>query len=371
MKNLFLLSTFLFTFFQVSMAQIPKKALVEKYTSAGCGNCPDGTARLLDITANNSNIIWVSHHAGWINDALGNPTLDTIASAFTSGAPKATIDRVKFSNESEVAANRPNWSSHISTQLAAVAEVDVQVTGNFNPSTNLIEVQVSATFDQAVTANGEYRVNVFVVEDSVVGSGSGFDQANYFNNTSGHYYQSAGNPILNYPHRHVVRDVPSAAWGTPSVIPNSPTVNTTYTANYIYNLPNGYDAAKVRFVAFVTDHSASANQREVLNANQTNLMDFNMTTNTIETPTFVSDFKIQPNPAYAFTNLAIESNDNQEVSIVVTNITGQEVFSNNSQLLNIGQNIIPIDTQRFTSGVYFVSIRKGNNIATQRLVVSK
>lgn len=370
MKKLILPIFLVFAFFQITEAQVPKKVLIEKYTSAGCGNCPDGTARLINITANNPDLIWVSMHAGWINDAFGDATQDSIAAAFTDSAPKASINRIKFNNEITVATVRNNWNAHVTNELATTSNVDVQISGNYNPTTRLVEIQVTSTFQNAITANGTYRVNLYVVEDSVVGSGSGYNQANYFNNTSGHYYQNAGNPILNYPHRHVVRAVPSAAWGTKFVIPPTPAQGGSYTANYIYTLPANFDPSKVRFVGFVTDHhDIQPEQRPVLNANQTHLNDFNIVTNTKELNTFVNQFRIQPNPAIDFVNVKVESNEDQLVNLSITNTVGQEVFSNATQQLNTGDNIIPLDIQHLTTGIYFVTIRKGNQIATQKMVV--
>jgi hypothetical protein len=370
MKKLILPIVFVFALFQITEAQVPKKVLVEKFTSAGCGNCPDGTARLINITANNPDIIWVSLHAGWINDAFGDATQDSIAAAFTDSAPKANMNRVKFNNEITVATVRNNWNTHITNELAMTSNVDVQVSGNYNPTTRLVEIQVTSTFQNAITANGTYRVNLYVVEDSVVGSGSGYDQSNYFNNTMGHYYQGAGHPILNYPHRNVVRAVPSSAWGTQFVIPPTPSQGGSYTANYVYTLPADFDPTKVRFVGFVTDHSdLLPENRPVLNVNETHLNDFNIITNTQDLNAFVQKFSIQPNPAIDFVNLNIQSMEDQNISLSVTNTMGQEVFSNQNQNLISGDNIVPLDIQNLNTGIYFITIRNGNQMATQKLVV--
>ena len=121
--SLFILLFSLFA--ATTQAQVTKRVLVEKFTSAGCGNCPDGTARLINIADGNPDIIWVSHHAGFITDPMLFPEIDSIADDLTVGAPKAAFDRVKFANESTVAANRPNWQSHANTQLAVAADVAV------------------------------------------------------------------------------------------------------------------------------------------------------------------------------------------------------------------------------------------------------
>jgi len=49
MKHFTILALAFFTFVQVTQGQVTKQVLVEKFTSAGCGNCPDGTAKLINI----------------------------------------------------------------------------------------------------------------------------------------------------------------------------------------------------------------------------------------------------------------------------------------------------------------------------------
>ncbi len=371
MKKILLLSTmFILIASTFSMAQ--KRVLVEKFTSAKCGNCPDGTAKLTTITGNEPNVIWVTHHAGFIVDALLFPEIDTIASTFTFGAPTATIDRIKFSGQQDVAVGTSLWQSNISSQLTQTADVDVTVDGNFDATSRVANIDVNAIFSSASTAQGEYRINVFVVEDSVVGSGSGYNQANYFNSTAGHPFQGLGNPIVNYPHRHVVRDVISTAWGMGGIIPNTTMANTTYTANFSYQIPMDYDLSKVRFVAFVTDFSQGVDQRNVLNANQEDLSNFGMIiSNTAKQIPFVQALSIQPNPATTFVNLKVESSENQQVEILISNVSGQTILTKENVNLQTGTNIYPLPVDQLANGLYFITMKKGKYLTTQKLFINK
>lgn len=371
MKKIFLLSAmFILLASTISIGQ--KRVLVEKYTSAKCGNCPDGTAKLTTITANEPDVIWVTHHAGFIADGMLFPEIDTIARAFTFGAPTATIDRIQFSGQQDVAVGPNLWNSNITNQLTQTADVDVTVNGNFEAATRSANINVDAVFSNAVTAQGEYRINVFVVEDSVVGSGSNYNQANYFNNTAGHPFQGLGNPVLNYAHRHVVRDVISTAWGMSGIIPNSPMANTTYSANFSYQVPMDYDLSKVRFVAFVTDFSQAVGQRNVLNANQEDLNNFStIATNTTNKIPFVQALSIQPNPATTFVNLKVESSENQQVEILVSNVTGQTILTKENINLQTGTNVYPLPVDELPNGLYFIAMKKGKYLTTQKLLINK
>ena len=80
-------------------------------------------------------------------------------------------------------------------------------------------------------------------------------------------------------------------------------------------------------------------------------------------------FNLYPNPANDFVNLNVQSNENQNIQVKITNIMGQEVYANTQQNLNNGENIVPLNIQNLSTGIYFVTLRKGNQIATQKLVV--
>ena len=302
---------------------------------------------------------------------MGFGEIDTIASAFTPGAPMAAVDRVKFSGQSTVAVGVNQFQSRITAQLAQTADVSVDVTGNYDPTTRFANVEVRVNFPIGVSAQNEYRINVVVVEDSLIGSGNGYNQSNYFNNTSGHYYQGAGNPIMNYPHRHVSRAVISTAWGNSGIIPNTPMAGTDYVANYSYQVPMGYDETQVRFVAFVTDFNTSdVNQRTVLNANQENLMNFAMTTN-VEEITFINQFSILPNPVQNQVTIALESTKNQSIDIEISNLTGQVIRRENNFELTEGEHFLHLPTADLANGLYFVTIRNGNQIMSKKMVIQR
>jgi hypothetical protein len=368
MKHFIAVTFVLFTLVQIGQAQVTKRVLVEKFTSAGCGNCPDGTARLINLTAGNPNIIWVSHHSGFITDPMLFPEIDSIAD-LTDGAPKAAIDRIKYPNETTVAASRNNWQTYINNQLTQTASVDVSANGTFDANTRNVSLTVNAMFPTAMTATGEYRINVFVVEDSVIGTTSAYHQSNYFNNTAGHYYQGAGNPILNYPHRHVTRAVPSTAWGNSGIIPNSPTPGTTYSATYNFNIPTNYVKSRVHFVVFVTDYSANIQQRNVLNSFDLNANELTIITSTENLNTVFNKISVAPNPVQNQATITIESEESNELALTVFDALGRPVKTNIHWSIHTGTNQMTINVDDLDSGLYYIQLTDGKAINTQRIIV--
>lgn len=348
--------------------QVTKRVLVEKFTSAGCGVCTDGAAKLIDITENNPNVIWVSHHAGFIVDPMFFLEIDTIASAFTDGAPKASIDRIKFPVETYIATPRHKWNDYINTQLAQTADVDLSVSGIFDTTTRDIKLTVNTTFINAITATGEYRINVFVVEDSLINTGDLYKQSNYSNETSGHYYEGAGNPIYSYAHRYVTRSILSTAWGNGGIIPNSPIVDTTYSVSYNLNISTNYNTNRLRFVAFVTDYNEDVGQREVLNAFELMFDKLSIVSSNQELDPIFNKVRIAPNPVNNQTTLTIESEKQNDLVLILYDAVGKQIKLGTNWSITSGLNEIDLDLTALAQGIYFLQITDGKAINTQRII---
>ncbi len=263
----FLLLVFL-TFSSLYSQAPVKKVLVEKFTSAYCGNCPIATVDLLNYESMNPNLIWVAHHSPWvISDAMHTADIDAYYNNYTNSAPRATIDRKKYSNQSKVAVSSGSWNTLITSQTAATADVSVSISGTYNETTREIMVDVTSNFYNALGAD-DRRVNLFFVETDVsVPNTQGYNQANYANTNPSSPLYNMGNPITNYVHKNVTRAVISDTWGTTGSIPMTPVVNTDYTQSFTYTIPANYDIGNSYLVAFVTSYDANdINNHEVLNA---------------------------------------------------------------------------------------------------------
>jgi hypothetical protein len=119
---------------------------------------------------------------------------------------------------------------------------------------------------------GPVRVNVVVVEDSVVGSGNQFDQVNAFNTQAGHPFYQRGNPIKNYPHRHVARFMADGTWGATGVIPDNPKAGSVYTKQYSFTVNASWKPERMSLVGLVQKYSDNVGAREILQAVEESLL---------------------------------------------------------------------------------------------------
>ncbi|MBT3801620.1 MAG: Omp28-related outer membrane protein [Bacteroidetes bacterium] len=213
-----------------------KKVFIEEFSTCPCGFCPDGHIVLEDIMHRNPNIMGLIHHAGFGTDSMTINESKVIASAFTNGAPTAAIDRVHWSDQIRIAISRQIWEERALLQLAKKTAVDIDLFSTYNPTSKTMTVDVDLDFlDYPLP--GDMRLNVFLVEDSVSGIGSGWDQKNYYDGTAGHPMYGRGNPIIGYTHMHVIRAVLTGDWGDNSVIPQNVLPNSSYNKTYTYQIP--------------------------------------------------------------------------------------------------------------------------------------
>ena len=350
---------------------VSKNPLLEEFTTAPCQFCPDGAVQVEAALAATPAAIAVGLHACFGTDAMTIPEAVTYCQAFATGAPTATIDRVLFPGEARVAISRAGgaWVTRTATQATLGSPVDVTLIGSYNATTRQVNVDLTANFVDF--ESGDLRVTLFVVEDHVRGVGAGYNQVNAYNGVAGHPYFGAGNPIVNYDHRHVLRDVypTNDAWGDNTVIPSTPALNTPYTKNHTFNLNSAWNADSVSLVGFVSYYNANAGQREVLNAVEVKLG--NIPTTVDEIKKDANSLNIYPNPTADLTNIAFNLSKPSAVTLTVRDITGKEVMSQNFGMLANGQQMIAVNVANLSNGIYFTTLQIGDEIITKKITVNK
>lgn len=78
---------------------VPRKVLLEYFTTLVCGNCPEARARLAEaMTGIEDQIIWVSHHYGYLSDSYTLAKSADFTEFFVTGdyAPASMLDRVNM-----------------------------------------------------------------------------------------------------------------------------------------------------------------------------------------------------------------------------------------------------------------------------------
>ena len=358
-------------FFVNNGTSVSRNVLLEEFTTAPCQFCPDGAVVVEQILAANPAVIAVGEHACFGTDAMTIPEASTYCGDFGSGAPTACVDRVQFPGESSVAHGRSTWAANATSQAALATPVSVSLTGSYNAVNRSTTVNVSANFvDYAIP--GDLRVTLFVVEDSVTGTGTGYNQSNAYNTQAGHPYAGAGNPIVGFVHKHVLRDVypTNDAWGIANVIATNPAPNSTYDTSYTFTMSSAWKDNDISLVGFVSYYNVNTAQREVLNSVEVKLNNL-MTTSISEINKDVKSLNVYPNPTADIANVVFDLSKAAPVSLIVRDIAGKEVMSNNFGILNTGVQRITINSENLSNGIYFATVQIGKELVTRKISVNK
>ena len=393
MKSALTLLFFAFCLHLGMNAQVPKKVLLEEINGAWCGRVPFGDW-IIDnsILPNYPNVIPVMLHYGTTTsnnqsryDLLSNTFSDSIIHAFYVGvphpAPQSLIDRTKFSGETNTVVDRPNdysltnnpWKNHVVSRLATESPVAVAINGTYDNQTRTLSATVNANF--VAVATGDMRINLWIVEDNVAGSGYGFDQHTYdYNNPQSPFYQVGvqginKDSIPGYLHRHVLRGGASPAWGTTGVIPSSVIAGQIFSANYAYAIPAGWNENNLQLVAFVSTFGTSQTNHSVLNAEQVSLI--NLTTGISSPPSLVSNTFVYPNPSYGKTFVEFSLDRPTTTTISISNILGEEMVVVAAGFLANGKHQVPFDASQLQNGLYLIGIKteSGETSTVQLLVI--
>lgn len=376
----------------ISASSPTKKTLIEEYTGAWCGWCPDGYTKLASLATTNTNVIIASLHD---NDNMSISTNSILSSDYITSFPSATIDQYYFSDYGKVGIDRLNWNTYTTQRQLMVTPASVSVTAvSYNASTREINATVVSNFVGDV--KGDYRLNLYVKENNVYGpatdvTDNNWNQHSYLYNVGSSPYYQIGtllNPgstpatfLLNandFKHNYVINYIADGAYGASGIIPsNGSTIGQTYSKAYTYTLPipTGsefrYNANNTYLIGVLTEYNANTKQRAVLNSFEVKL------TSDPESIVGVKNYTSEnvtinlfPNPTNNVCYLNYYLTETQLVTVSIYNTLG-ELVSINTLNAGIGNNSHEINTSALPSGNYSVLVSFKNNTITKKLIIIK
>jgi hypothetical protein len=87
--------------------------------------------------------------------------------------------------------------------------------------------------------------------------------------------------------------------------------------------------------------------------------------------TFVNNVSVYPNPAVSVANVSFNLNNNTNVEIAVTDVTGKVVYTNTLTNASAGNQKVVINTESLNNGIYIVNIIANGSKTTEKFVVKK
>ena len=355
MKKIVLLLFILAGPFLLSHAQ-PKRILLEKYTSAFCGACPNAHLIAEELAAAYPELILAFHHSSV--DGMANSNSTEWRDGFgVLGTPMGMVGR-SGPGAGQIAVLPHLWEERILEQLNEPAYVGLELRGSYNPFSRMLSLDVAGTFTERPPA-GELRLNLMITEDSVIHAGYGFDQSNYFNDVEGHPLYGLGQPIYFYPHHHVVREIVDGTWGTSGVFPPQPELGQVYHHHYDYFLPWNWNQEKARLVAFVSLYDEqNLFQRQVLNVVEHPL--YALVATAVEEPESQA-FRVSPNPATEMLRLELPALTHR---VELLTLTGQSAYAQ-----SVRSEKHEVDVSNLKPGLYLVRAYTAAGILVRKAAI--
>jgi len=328
-----------------------KKLLVEEGTGTWCGWCPRGAVGMAYASENYPDtFIGIAVHN---NDPMKNTEYDNRAGI--NAFPGMNVDRTVMGDDpsSDVIEN------HILQRTGVPNPVKIEI--NPTVSGHELSVEASATFFSNFS-NANFRLAAILVEDGVTGTGSGYNQANYYSGgAQGPMggYENLPNPVpasqMVYDHvgRALLGGYDGQAGSVPTVITDGQTAS--YTFNY--TIPDEFFSDNLHVAVLVIDNSTG----QVLNANKADLgvlgvQDVNLS----------QGFSIYPNPASDFVNLNISQNG--KYSVKIYDMAGKSVFTQPQKEMN-ANSTVKVPVSGLPGGVYIISIEGEKQSFSKKLIV--
>lgn len=354
-----------------------KRPLVEEYTGAWCSSCAFGNVYFDYLAINYPNAIPVAIHSG---DVMQNVSIVNYMTDYFDALPTFLYDRVDFPSNPEIvpAVSAYPWPTGLDTldhyldmvyNQTPIATVGIDQT--YNSATREITATITANYIEDATGN--FRLNCFILEDSVTG-GSDYNQTN--SNFSGWtggpaYLQSLINSpsvITGYHHNHVLREMLGTPAGATASIPTTVSNGSSYSKTFTYTLPVDYDENQISLVGVIQRYGPSIeNDRNVVNANSQHL---EVQTNSLtDIENNILDLSVYPNPINETSKIEFYVRETGTISCTLYNSLGVEVSSIFDNEFTQGEYKIDLNQYDLSSGIYFLKFIQNQLNQTEKICV--
>jgi len=100
-------------------------------------------------------------------------------------------------------------------------------------------------------------------------------------------------------------------------------------------------------------------------------MNFDMSLSTENIADNGMNVKVYPNPATELANVDYELENNSNVTLTISDLSGKVVFTTTQENVSAGKHTLAVPTSGLANGVYTYSFEAGNTIVTEKLVINK
>jgi len=328
-----------------------KLVIAEEATGTWCGWCPRGTVFLKNMDLKYPGLIQgiAVHNNDPMMDSAYNKGFG--ASSF----PTVRVDRLTGIDPSGIEAD-------FMKRVVLTPKSNIKNGATYNSSNGELKVSLSTKFNQAVSGN--YKIACVLVEDSVTGTASTFNQSNYY--AGGAKGVMGGFEILPNPvpaaqmvYDHVGRIISPSFAGYPNAFATTVNAGDSFVHNFIFTLNAAWNPSKIHIVGMVIDASGltdNGSVSKISEAVQNGFISGKVVSgiSLLDAPDVA--VLLYPNPSTAQINILLNGNISGKTEINILDVSGKLIYTSNQ---NTSHNLT-IDTREWNAGMYLVQVRNGN-----------
>ena len=347
---------------QVIQKYPERHILIEEITGAWCGYCPRAPIIYkTNVQPAYPNTIFTAIHSG---DGMAISESSGFTSTYVTGIPTGFVDRKKSQYDPGIDFAPEDWQTLLGKLDNKFTPVELHVYNYYDPATRNWKIDVVADFVFDMTGN--YRMNCYIMEDSLFGTGSAWNQRNFFNGGASVPYmslQGAGDPIPGYKHNHVVRRMLGGSWGATGIIPATVKRGDRYVYSQSFKADAKWNMDNVYIIGIVQQYDNDKFKRPIINCVEGEVQLLTGTDPLLAVP----EFRIYPNPVSDIVWIEFSAGSLSGAGLQVLNSVGQVVYSQKITD-QPGSLALPVSMAGFNPGVYFVRMVTPNRVYVERLV---
>lgn len=354
---------------------VQRNPLIELFTTADCASCPGDNIEVQNILDANEDAIAIEIHSCTGSDSLTTLKANSLCSTFgtSSSSSLAMIDRTVFQGTKAAFSSSSNnsWTDRVNDQLEEGAIVEVIINGSYDSTTRMVNVQAKANFVD-YTAASRLNLSLLIVEDNIIGDGPGFDQANAYDNVSGHPYQGFGDPIIGFAHNNVLRDILPTTFGDNVFFPSQISLNSEYRRDFNFELNGNWKEDFVSVIVLVNENDPGSGFRRVLNAQKVKVKDLEFAVGIDELENqLINNFNVYPNPAKDQTQIQFKLLQNSNVSLSLKDVTGKQLLYKDYGQLPSGSQLLKLDVASLSNGFYYLTVNVNSESMVKKVMINQ
>jgi hypothetical protein len=331
-----------------------KVVVAEEGTGTWCQWCPRGAVYLQKMDDKYGKLfLGIAVHNG---DPMTNANYDGGLGNLIGGYPSLLVDRGADIDPSAVEAD-------FLTRITVAPKGGIIAGATLNNTTKELKVSLTTKFNQNLT--GAYKIAFVLIEDSVTGTGDGWDQSNaYSNNRNGEMggYEKLPTPVpaAQMTYRHVGRIIYPNFAGLNNSFPATIKENDAFTHNFSVILDPSWKMEHIHVAGLLIDPQGRIDNGAAFDLNEAIANKFVEGTQVLGVETSLLNSKglrVFPNPTHDMFRVELLSDLSGYDDLTVYDMQGKVMYQQTAGK----SNSIELNAAAWPSGIYQVIVNSNQS----------